>query len=177
MKNFRCGCALLALLAWLSLIPPALFALDRFRVAYSALNASQSYLWVAQEGGFYAKHGLEVDLLYINSGSMNIAALLGGSIQVAGGGPVSIEARLRGIKLLILANPLPFLAANLVTIPEVKATGELKGKFGGISRFGSSTDQGFRYLFRKAGLSVEKDMKLLQRGSLTPNSPGWNMIS
>ena len=35
---------------------------------------------------------------------------------------------------------------------------------GGISRFGSSTDQGFRYLFRSAGLSLEKDLKLLQLG-------------
>jgi hypothetical protein len=68
-------------------------AADRLRVAYSALNASQSYLWVAQEMGIYRKYGLDVELLYINSGSMNIAALLGGSIQVAGGGPVSIEAR------------------------------------------------------------------------------------
>jgi NitT/TauT family transport system substrate-binding protein len=146
------------------LLPARLPAADRFRVAYSALNASQSYLWVAQEMGLYKKHGLDVDLLYINSGSMNIAALVGGSIQVAGGGPVSIEARLRGIKLLILANPLPFLAANLVTAPDIKAVSELKGKIGGISRFGSSTDQGFRYLFRKAGLSVEKDLKLLQLG-------------
>lgn len=139
-------------------------AADRLRVAYSALNASQSYLWVAQDMGFYRKYGLDVDLLYINSGSMNIAALLGGSIQIAGGGPVSIEARLRGIKLLILASPLPFLAANLVTSPEIKAVSDMKGKTGGISRFGSSTDQGFRYLFRKAGLSVESDLKLLQLG-------------
>ena len=165
MKTKNYVRALFGLLVWLSIIFPSwLLAADRFRVAYSALNASQSYLWVAQEMGLYAKHGLQVDLLYINSGSMNIAALVGGSIQVAGGGPVSIEARLRGIKLLILANPLPFLAANLVTVPEIKAISELKGKLGGISRFGSSTDQGFRYLFRTAGLSVEKDMKLLQLG-------------
>ncbi|MEK7783207.1 MAG: ABC transporter substrate-binding protein [Candidatus Binatota bacterium] len=139
-------------------------AADRLRVSYSALNASQSYLWVAQERRLYSKHGLEVELLYINSGSMNVAALVGGSVQVAGGGPVSIEARLRGIKLLILANPLPFLATNLITYPEIKSVSELKGKVGGISRFGSSTDQGFRYLFRKAGLSVERDLKLLQLG-------------
>ncbi len=165
MKTKGYRCALFGLLVWLSLIfPSGLLAADRFRVAYSALNATQSYLWVAQEMGLYTKHGLQVDLLYINSGSMNIAALVGGSIQVGGGGPVSVEARLRGIKLLILANPLPFLAANLVTLPEIKAIPELKGKVGGISRFGSSTDQGFRYLFRKAGLSVEKDLKLLQLG-------------
>lgn len=140
------------------------FAADRLRVSYSAINATQSFLWIAQQKGLYAKHGLEVDLLYINSGSMNIAALVGGSVQVAGGGPVSVEARLRGIKLLILANPLPVVAANLVTHPEIKAIPDIAGKVAGISRFGSSTDQGFRYLFRKHGLNADRDLKMLQFG-------------
>src|SRR5262245_35588215 len=138
------------------------FAADKLRISYSAVNATQAFLWVAQEKGFFAKHGLEGELLYINSGTMNIAALVGGSVQVAGGGPVSIEARLRGVKLLILGNPLPWLASNLVTNPDIKSIPELAGKFAGISRFGSSTDQGFRYLFRKNGLSVDKVLKVLQ---------------
>ena len=40
----------------------------------------------------------------------------------------------------------------------------MAGKFAGISRFGSSTDQGFRYLFRKNGLNVDRDLKMLQMG-------------
>ena len=139
-------------------------AADRLRISYSAVNSTQAFLWVAQEKGFFAKHGLEGELLYINSGSMNIAALVGGSVQVAGGGPVSIEARLRGVKLLILGNPLPWLASNLITHPDIKGIPDLAGKFAGISRFGSSTDQGFRYLFRKNGLNVDKDLKMLQMG-------------
>ena len=114
--------------------------------------------------GIFAKHGLEGELLYINSGSMNIAALVGGSVQIAGGGPVSIEARLRGIKLTILGNPLPWLASNLVVHPDIKGIPDLAGKFAGISRFGSSTDQGFRYLFRKKELNVDRDLKMLQMG-------------
>src|ERR687895_1143817 len=139
-------------------------AADRLRISYSAVNATQAFLWIAQERGLFAKHGLEGELLYINSGSMNIAALVGGSVQIAGGGPVSIEARLRGIKLLILGNPLPWLASNLITHPDIKGIPDLAGKFAGISRFGSSTDQGFRYLFRKNGLNVDKDLKMLQLG-------------
>ena len=146
------------------LLPSHALALDRVRVSYSAVNSTQAFLWVAQEKGFFTKHGLEGELLYINSGSMNIAALVGGSVQVAGGGPVSIEARLRGVKLLILGNPLPWLASNLVTHPDVKGIPDLAGKFAGISRFGSSTDQGFRYLFRKNGLNVDRDLKMLQMG-------------
>ena len=37
-------------------------------------------------------------------------------------------------------------------------------KLAGISRFGSSTDQGFRYLFRKNGLNMDRDLKMLQMG-------------
>jgi ABC-type nitrate/sulfonate/bicarbonate transport system substrate-binding protein len=139
-------------------------AADKLRISYSAVNATQAFLWVAQERGFFAKHSLEGELLYINSGTMNIAALVGGSVQIAGGGPVSIEARLRGVKLLILGNPLPWLASNLVVHPDIKGIPDLAGKFAGISRFGSSTDQGFRYLFRKNGMNVEKDLKMLQMG-------------
>ena len=139
-------------------------AADKLRISYSAVNATQAFLWVAQEKGIFARHGLEGELLYINSGTMNIAALLGGSVQIAGGGPVSIEARLRGVKLLILGNPLPWLASNLIVHPDIKGIPDLAGKFAGISRFGSSTDQGFRYLFRKNGLNVERDLKMLQMG-------------
>jgi ABC-type nitrate/sulfonate/bicarbonate transport system substrate-binding protein len=140
---------------------------DKLRISYSAVNATQAFLWVAQDRGIFAKHGLEGELLYINSGTMNIAALVGGSVQVAGGGPVSIEARLRGIKLTILGNPLPWLASNLVVHPDIKGVPELAGKFAGISRFGSSTDQGFRYLFRKNNLNVDRDLKMLQMGGDT----------
>jgi ABC-type nitrate/sulfonate/bicarbonate transport system substrate-binding protein len=137
---------------------------DKLRISYSAINATQAFLWVALERGFFTKHGLEGELLYINSGSMNIAALVGGSVQIAGGGPVSIEARLRGVKLTILGNPLPLLASNLVAHSDIKSVADLPGKIAGISRFGSSTDQGFRYLFRKNGFNVDKDLKMLQMG-------------
>ena len=164
MINWRfIGTALVALVLAVSFVA-ASFAADKLRISYSAVNATQAFLWVAQERGIFAKHGLEGELLYINSGTMNIAALLGGSVQIAGGGPVSIEARLRGIKLTILGNPLPWLASNLVVHPDIKGIPDLPGKLAGISRFGSSTDQGFRYLFRKNGLNVDRDLKMLQMG-------------
>ena len=160
---FRVTLVVLVLAGFLGLATEN-FAADKLRISYSAVNATQAFLWVAQEKGFFAKHGLEGELLYINSGTMNIAALVGGSVQIAGGGPVSIEARLRGVKLTILGNPLPWLASNLVVHPDIKGIPDLPGKLAGISRFGSSTDQGFRYLFRKNGLNVDRDLKMLQMG-------------
>ena len=113
MMNCKLRFALLTLIALFAPFRDAVGA-DKLRISYSAVNATQAFLWVAQDRGIFAKHGLEGELLYINSGTMNIAALLGGSVQIAGGGPVSIEARLRGIKLTILGNPLPWLASNLI---------------------------------------------------------------
>jgi NitT/TauT family transport system substrate-binding protein len=139
-------------------------AAERVRASYAAPNASQSPLWAAQARGYFAKYSLDVDLLYISSGSLNVQALVGNSVQFAAGGPAALEARLRGPKLLTIANPLAVLASNLVALPEIKSVADLKGKIGGISRFGSSTHQGLRYLFRANGLSVENDLKMLQLG-------------
>src|SRR5688572_25736318 len=166
MMKLKCHPAIPAMIVIIVLLgaPTNSPALDKLRISYSAVNATQAFLWVARERGFFSKHGLEGELLYINSGTMNIAALVGGSVQIAGGGPVSIEARLRGVKLTILGNPLPWLASNLIVHPDIKGIPDLAGKFAGISRFGSSTDQGFRYLFRKNGLNVDKDLKMLQLG-------------
>ena len=163
LKLFRIKLAVLAWAAFFGSVAQTIAA-DKLRISYSAINATQAFLWVAQDKGIFAKYGLDGELLYINSGTMNIAALVGGSVQIAGGGPVSIEARLRGIKLTILGNPLPWLASNLVAHPDIKSIADLPGKIAGISRFGSSTDQGFRYLFRKNGFNVEKDLKMLQMG-------------
>ena len=140
-----------------------IFAADKLRISYSAVNATQAFLgW--RRSGFFAKHGLEGELLYINSGTMNIAALVGGSVQVAGGGPVSIEARLRGVKL-----PDSRQSPALVGLQPRHQPGD-QDYFGArwkIRRhlaLGSSTDQGFRYLFRKNGLNVDRDLKMLQMG-------------
>jgi ABC-type nitrate/sulfonate/bicarbonate transport system substrate-binding protein len=161
MKNYIRLCAIAWLLAF---GPPSAAAAEHIRASYAAPNASQSPLWAAQARGYFAKYGLEVDLLYISSGSLNVQALVGNTVQFAAGGPAALEARLRGPKLLTIANPLNVLASNLVTVPDIKSIAGLKGRIGGISRFGSSTHQGLRYLFRSNGLSVENDLKMLQLG-------------
>ena len=75
---------------------PSVGAADRVKASYAAVNASQSPLWVAQDRGFFAKYGIEADLVFISSGSLNVQALVGNTVQFAAGGPRRLEARLRG---------------------------------------------------------------------------------
>ena len=154
---------ILAIAIVVGLPPMRNYAADRVKASYAAVNASQSPLWVAQDRGFFAKYGIDVDLVFISSGSLNVQALVGNTVQFAAGGPAALEARLRGPKLVTIANPLTFLASSLVTHPDIKSIGDLKGKIGAVSRFASSSHQGLRYLFRKNGMS-DNDLKLLQLG-------------
>src|ERR1051325_7608117 len=103
-------------------------AAERLRASYAAPNASQSPLWGGQARSYFAKYGLEVDLLYITSGSLNLQALVGNTVQFAAGGPAALEARLRGPKLLTIANPLNVLASNLVALPGIKSVADFKSK-------------------------------------------------
>jgi NitT/TauT family transport system substrate-binding protein len=155
----------------IGLFPKVSNAVDRVKASYAAVNASQSPLWVAQDRGFFSKYGIEADLVFISSGSLNVQALVGTTVQFAAGGPAALEARLRGPKLVTIANPLTLLASSLVSHPEIKSIAELKGKVGAVSRFGSSSHQGLRYLFRKNGMS-ESDLKLLQLGGDTGRLTG-----
>ena len=154
---------ILAIAIGVGLPPMRNYAADHVKASYAAVNASQSPLWVAQDRGFFAKYGIDVDLVFISSGSLNVQALVGNTVQFAAGGPAALEARLRGPKLVTIANPLTFLASSLVTHPDIKSIGDLKGKIGAVSRFASSSHQGLRYLFRKNGMS-DNDLKLLQLG-------------
>src|SRR6266542_3396885 len=56
------------------------------RVSYPAPTATQLPLWVAKEAKFFDKHGVAIDLVYVGSSSLAIAALFSGQLAVVAGG-------------------------------------------------------------------------------------------
>src|ERR1700685_2250629 len=51
---------------------------------------------LGQRGGIFKKHGLNLDILYTTAGPESIQAMIGGSIDVAGGSVVSAALRALG---------------------------------------------------------------------------------
>ena len=86
---------MVALLFLVALLFTPAGAVDRVKASYAAVNASQAPLWMALDRGFFAKHGLEVDLVFISSGSLNVQALVGNTVQFAAGGAVQRLRRTR----------------------------------------------------------------------------------
>ena len=78
--------------------------LERFRTGGGSASAAQMSIWFAKEGGYYEKHGLNVDVISIPGSSLALQAMLSGElpiIQAGGAGP--IQAALSGTDTVILA--------------------------------------------------------------------------
>ena len=139
--------------------------LTRLKTSYSALTANMAAYWLAKETKLFEKHGLDVDVVLIENGTITIQALIAGETDIAmGGGTVAVSSALSGSDLVSIASIESRLPYGLVAQKEIKTLDQLKGKIHAISRFGSIADLGSRLIFQKFGLVPDKDVTLLQIG-------------
>src|SRR5512132_4740336 len=71
---------------------------ERLNFVYISPNAgSSSVLWVAKDAGIFKKHGLNVNVIYIEGTPKALMALFAGELHlVAGTGPAVASAKVRG---------------------------------------------------------------------------------
>ena len=139
---------------------------ERLTVATSALNMLTTPLWVAHDRGLFQKYGIEVDTIYIPSGTMAIQALLSGDIKIAmaAGSPV-VNANLQGAPVRIIAGTVNFYPLAFFSSPEIHDPRDLRGKKVAVTRAGSSSYTATMILLRKFGLEEGRDYTILQLGS------------
>jgi NitT/TauT family transport system substrate-binding protein len=77
-----------------------------------------------------------------------------------------VSAALGGADVMILGTTIDTFVQNLMSRPEIEKPEQLKGKSLGISRFGTSIDTGARVALRHFGLVPEKDVAIVQVGSV-----------
>jgi ABC-type nitrate/sulfonate/bicarbonate transport system substrate-binding protein len=113
----------------LSTIPPASAQLFKLKTSYSALTANMAAYWLAKETRLFEKHGLDVDVVLIESGTTTIQALVAGETQIAmGGGTVAVSSALAGADLISIASIESRLPYGLLAQKEIKTLEQLKGK-------------------------------------------------
>jgi ABC-type nitrate/sulfonate/bicarbonate transport system substrate-binding protein len=111
------------------------------RIAYSAISGAMASLWLAQEGGYFKREGLDTELLYIGGGSLLIQSMLSGEVPFAYGPSVPvINASLHGADLVLIGNTGNSLVFSVMSRPEIKQPAQLKGRRVGVTRLGGSTD-------------------------------------
>ena len=142
------------------------------RISYSAISGAMSSLWVAQEGGYFKREGLDTELLYIGGGSLLIQSMLSGDVPFAYGPSVPvINASLRGADLVLIGNTGNSLVFSIMSRPEIKQPANLKGKRVGVTRLGGSTDWALDAALKHWGLE-RRDLMVVQTGGMPEGLAG-----
>jgi NitT/TauT family transport system substrate-binding protein len=138
---------------------------ERVKIAYSSADASNTVWFTAFDAGLYRKHGLDVELVFIQSSTTSVSSVIAGDIQVANtsGGAVA-SAVVGGAPLVMTACYINTLPYELVVHETVKSAEDLRGKSVGISRVGSASDVAARVLVKGLGLEPVKDVPIIQVG-------------
>ena len=139
--------------------------LERLRVGGGSASATQMSLWLAKEGNYYEKQGLNVEVISIPGSSLAIQAMLSGElpiIQAGGAGP--IQANLSGADTVIIATIAKKFNWWIFSLPSINRMEDLKGKVFGTTRFGTQSDLASRIALRRHGLDPERDITMVQTG-------------
>jgi ABC-type nitrate/sulfonate/bicarbonate transport system substrate-binding protein len=160
MKNI-----IFSLLLIVICLPGLSAAQDKLRVGQGSISLQSGLMYIAKDRGLFAKHGLDVETIYIPGGSTNIHVLISGNLDLSQlSGAPGVAANLQGADIVYFAGLLDKLNYQLITRPEIKSVEQLKGKKFGVSRFGSSADFGMRAMLKRLGIDPVKEATILQIG-------------
>lgn len=164
LARSRSAATTILLLIALLHAPGGAVAAERLRVAHSTLTATNSVLWVARERNIFPRHGLDVSLIYV-AGVRSMQALLAQEVEIGSiSGTTAIQANLAGADSVIVGGISNSVLMWLVASPEISSVEALRGKRVGVTRFGSLSDFMARNQLRRAGITPDKDVALIQTG-------------
>jgi ABC-type nitrate/sulfonate/bicarbonate transport system substrate-binding protein len=106
----------------------------------------------------FAKHGVEMEVIYLRSSPLQMTALATGEVQFASsGGSPMLSAVSAGQDLKIIAAPGNRLVYDLVVRPEIKEPKDLRGKRFGVTNIGGTTWMAAYLTLEHLGLDATRD--------------------
>lgn len=170
MATFRtviasAGIFLVSCLGSVSDSPAQTSALTAF---YTAPVASMAPMWIAKEAGFFKKNGIDVKLVFIASGPVGTASVLGGETDVGIiGGFAPLRAMVGGAKgLVVIGQSKNRITSKIVGKKEITSVQDLRGKRLGIDRIGSNPDMFAQAALSRFQIDTFKDLQYVQLGDI-----------
>ena len=134
--------------------------------------------YVAEQAGFYKDAGLDPTITDLGGGAEAIAAVLGGSAEIAlTSFPSVVTAADEGAPVQAFASVMTQYGSNVVISPEAAREAgvdenssasdkirALEGLTVGVTSPGSATDQLMRYMLAQEGMDPDADVNLLPMG-------------
>ncbi len=130
---------LLFLILWLALSSSSGYAqnLPLYRIAYGTTGENPTALWIGVEQGFYRKHGVNLEVLYMRTGPLAMSAMASGDVQMVFTSVNNVlNGAAAGMDIVVVATVIPKAEGAFVVRPEIQKPEDLKGKYVGIQSIG-----------------------------------------
>jgi|SRR5579859_111996 len=138
----------------------------KVRAAYGNVTPANLAPFYAKEKGIFLQNGLDVDLTLIDGGGKSMAALLGGSVDIAQlGGTETMSAAAGGADVEAVALFVPVSPWVLMAPASYSGPNDLKGKTIGVASKGGSSEVAADQQIDKLGLKLS-DVTILATGSV-----------
>jgi ABC-type nitrate/sulfonate/bicarbonate transport system substrate-binding protein len=136
----------------------------KIRISYPNASICCFALFAAQQWKIFEQNGLEVESIQMRSQAANAASVSGDIHYVAGVGPNSVAATLRGVPSKAVWFASEQLIYSIVSRPEFKSLKELRGKRIGVTGLGGTSDVALRIGLEIMGESP-KDFVIVALGA------------
>jgi NitT/TauT family transport system substrate-binding protein len=131
--------------------------LEKLRVAYTVIGPTQASVWTAKELGFYAKHGLDVEMVLLVGAPLGVTAMLAGETPIVhAGASAVITSNLTGSGAVLIAGSVNRFPYVLFVTDEIKRVEDLKGKKFGVSRIGSADNAAAQTVLQRYGIKADE---------------------
>lgn len=127
-------------------------------IGHAAMNARVAPLWVAEDHGFFVKHGVNASAIFIRQAPVLVAALTAGDVQAAyTGGTTVLPAVAGGSDLKIVMTLTNRLGYDVVAAPAIKSAKDLRGKKVGVQTLAGTVWMGAMLGLEHLGLDAQRD--------------------
>jgi NitT/TauT family transport system substrate-binding protein len=135
-------------------------------VGYGSTDGGVAVLGFAKETKLFEKHGLDVVLVGMGTGSVSLRALIAKDLEISSlSGSGLVQAALQGADTVLIGALIDGFIFKVFSAPEISSPAQLKGKKLGVSRYGATSDFAVRLALKKWGLNPDRDVNILQIGT------------
>ena len=132
---------------------------NQLLITFGSLSERETVLFVAQDYGIFAKHGLDVRPVHVRNGAVALSALASGEAQFYMGAATgsTLGAIANGMDAVFVTSLIHKLEGTFVVNPAIKTPADLKGKNIGVTSIGGGVWMRSMLAFEYWGLEPQRD--------------------
>jgi NitT/TauT family transport system substrate-binding protein len=147
---------------------PAAPALVPMRFGLNTPTANITPAWVAKDEGYFAKYGIDAELVPIPGGERIVTALVSGEIPITAlASTALLTASLGGADLVFLGSWANQLRYGLYARPEIASVRDLRGRQVATTGRGGINRRAMELALERTGLDPERDVTIIAVGQST----------